>query len=144
MYKIYNTHSWSYEQISPYSKDLTKAMLKLEAKFPEDINIKEIALAIAKGTQHLWLILDEQEKFCAFLTTELSRNLKNEKRLTLCQLGGNGGASLADVLPTIERYAKEHNVKEILPIGRIGWHKQLKSHGYKPLILKYRKELDNV
>lgn len=125
----------------PYSAALTQAMKKLEAKFPEDINLEEIAYEIAKGKQNLWLILDENQKFCAFLTTELGKNLKGENRLTLCQLGGNGGASLADVLPDIEQYAKEHEVKEILPIGRIGWHKQLKAHGYKPLILKYRKEL---
>lgn len=128
----------------PYAEALTKAMYKLAVRFSADINIKEIALEIAKGHQHLWLILDEDKKFYAFLTTELTKNLKGEKRLTLCQLGGDGGVSLASVLPVIEEYAKAQNVKEILPICRIGWHKQLKAHGYQPLILKYRKELKNV
>lgn len=141
MYNIYNTHNWSYEQLLPYGKMLKHAMQKLAAKFPSDIDIEELTYELAIGKQHLWIILDENNNFCAFLTTEFSENLKGEKRLTLCQLGGQGGVQLAQLLPKIEEYARENQVKEILPIGRIGWHKQLKTQGYKPLILKYRKEL---
>lgn len=144
MLQIYNSRYWSNEQINRYGKDITLAMKKLENQFPDDITVHEVAYEIAIGNQDLWVILDEQDKFFAFLTTEMTSLPSGKKRLTLCHLAGNGGADIANLLPELEKFATQNGANEICAVGRIGWQKKLTEHGYRAVILKYKKELKNV
>jgi len=141
-YQIHLTQEWSPEQIAPFGADLTKAMVKLAARFPDDVDLAALSGQIARGETQLWLILDEKQKFAAFLTTQIETTPTAKKRLLLLELAGRGGVPLCDLLGDIERWARAQGVVEICPLGRAGWSRALKKHGYKPLIIRYGKELN--
>lgn len=140
--KIINTQDWSIEQIAPYGRDLTAAMTKLCERFPDDLTVKSIMADIINGKNQLWLILDETEKFKAFVTTEIFvSEFTNKKRLHLCDLGGEGGVYLADLVTELEKFALSQGITEIHAMGRFGWQRQLAKHGYKPLVFRFGKDL---
>jgi len=141
-YQIHLTQDWLPEQMAPYGADLTRAMVKLAARFPDDIDLVALSGQIARGETQLWLILDEEQKFVAFLTSQIEITPTAKKRLLLLELAGRGGVSLCDLLGEIENWARRQGVVEICPLGRVGWGKTLKKHGYKPLIIRYGKELN--
>lgn len=118
-YKLYNCSNWSLARLFTYKEQIGQAMEKLASRFPGDIAVPDILQDITSGRHEMWLILDEQEEFIAFLTTEFSTTLEGKKRLNLCQLGGRGGAVLAQFLPQLEQYGRIHDASEICPIGRI-------------------------
>lgn len=140
-YNIYNCSDWSLARLLRYKEQLEQAMQKLAQRFAADVAVADILEDITSGRHEMWLILDAQEEFIAFLTTELSTTLEGKKRLSLCQLGGGGGVYLARFLPQLEEYARTKGASEVCPIGRIGWLPALRKLGYMPEILKYRKEL---
>lgn len=140
--KIFNTQDWSIEQITPYGRDLTAAMTKLCERFPDDLSVTSIMADIINGKNQLWLILDESEKFKAFVTTEIFvSEFTDKKRLHLCDLGGEGGVYLADLVTELEKFALSQGITEIHAMGRFGWQRQLAKHGYKPLVFRFGKDL---
>lgn len=140
--KIINTQDWSIEQIAPYGRDLTAAMTKLCERFPDDLSVTSIMADIINGKNQLWLILDETEKFKAFVTTEIFvSEFTDKKRLHLCDLGGEGGVYLADLVTELEKFALSQGITEIHAMGRFGWQRQLAKHGYKPLVFRFGKDL---
>jgi ethanolamine utilization protein EutQ (cupin superfamily) len=140
--KIINTQEWSIEQIATYGRDLTAAMTKLCEKFPDDLTVKSIMADIISGKNQLWLILDENDKFKAFVTTEIFvSEFTNKKRLHLCDLGGEGGVYLADLVTELEKFALSQGINEIHAMGRFGWQRQLAKHGYKPIVFRFGKDL---
>lgn len=140
--KIINTQDWSIEQIAPYGRDLTAAMTKLCERFPDDLTVASIMSDIINGKNQLWLILDEDENFKAFVTTEIFvSEFTDKKRLHLCDLGGEGGVYLADLVTELEKFALSQGITEIHAMGRFGWQRQLAKHGYKPLVFRFGKDL---
>lgn len=140
--KIINTQDWSIEQIAPYGRDLTAAMTKLCERFPDDLTVASIMADIINGKNQLWLILDEDEKFKAFVTTEIFvSEFTDKKRLHLCDLGGEGGVYLADLVTELEKFALAQGITEIHALGRFGWQRQLAKHGYRPLVFRFGKDL---
>jgi len=141
LYQIHLTQDWLPEQIAPFGADIAKAMAKLAARFPDEIDPVVLTRQIINGEIQLWLILDERQEFVAFLTTQIEITPKGKKRLLLLELAGRGGIHLCDLLGRIEDWARAQGVVAICPLGRMGWSKALKKHGYKPLIVRYGKEL---
>lgn len=140
--KIVNTYDWPIEKIVPYSRDLTAAIKKLCERFPDDLTVKSVMEDVLSGKHHLWLILDDNEQFKAFVTTEIfTSRFTEKKRLHLCDLGGEGGPHLADFILELEKFAAEQDITEIHAMGRIGWQKQLAKHGYHPIVFRYGKDL---
>ncbi|EJF92647.1 hypothetical protein [Bartonella tamiae] len=140
-YSIHLTQDWPFERIAKYADNITKAILRIRDKFPDDVDIDLLAKEIATGKRQLWIILDEKEQFAAFVTTEIEITKLGNKRVLLLELAGKGGAFLADMIVPIENWAKSIGATEICPYGRIGWLKRLKKHGFKPDVIKYKKEL---
>lgn len=139
---IHLTQDWPIERLEPYGKALTHAMRKLCEKYPDDISVKGMMDEITSGKNQLWLILDEEEEFKAFVTSEITTSdITGKKRVTLCDLGGEGGVDLADLIEPIEDWARSIGAVELDPVGRIGWRKSLAKHGYQPIISRYRKVL---
>lgn len=140
--KIINTQDWTLDEIQPYSRDLTAAMRRLCDKYPDDLTVGLLMEGIIKGQNQLWLILDEEGSFKAFVTTEIFvSEITGKQRLHLCDLGGEGGVFLADLVTELEKFAKEKGITEIQAMGRFGWQKQLAKHGYRPIVYRYSKEL---
>ncbi|CAF27727.1 hypothetical protein BH09320 [Bartonella henselae str. Houston-1] len=140
-FRIYNTQKWSAEQMAPYLDKVIKSIAYFHKKFPDDYTPQTILNDILKGDKLLWIIVDEQENFMAHVTTELQKLVTGALRAVIVTLGGKGGAPLTKLIPQIEAYYKEKGAKELIIIGRRGWKKSLKSHGYFVNLLEYRKQL---
>lgn len=140
-FSIHLTENWSYERIVRYKDDITRAMNKIVARFPDDISPQQIAEEIATGERQLWIILDEKEHFAAFLTSHIQILSNGQKCVELLELAGQGGVEIADMIEPVETWAKTIGASQICPIGRIGWSKIMRAHGYSPCVVKYRKDL---
>ncbi|WP_455477671.1 hypothetical protein [Bartonella sp. B41] len=110
-------------------------------KFPDDYNPETILNDILKGEKILWIIVDEHENFMAHVTTQLQKLVTGTLRAVIVTLGGKGGESLTQPISDIEAYYRGKGAKELIIIGRRGWEKSLKSHGYFVNLLEYRKQL---
>lgn len=140
-YSIHLTQGWPFERIAGYGPQITEAMRKIEERFPDDVSLEQMACNLVQGREQLWLILDENENFVAFVTSEIEITKTGRKRVLLLELAGDGGPNLADMIRPIENWAREIGAAEICPLGRIGWRKALARHGYRPEVIRYRKEL---
>ncbi len=141
---IHLTQDWPLERLAKYGPQITQAMRKLVARFPEDVSLERLAKDIATGAHQLWLILDENEEFKAFVTTKLEVSaVTGRKHVNLCDLGGEGGLNLVEMITPIEEWARSIGADEVNPVGRFGWRKELARLGYRPTVIKYRKVLKN-
>lgn len=127
--------------MAPYLHKVIKSISSFQQKFPDDYTPQTIFQDILQGDKLLWIIVDEQENFLAHVTTELQKLVTGALRAVIVTLGGKGGAHLTKLIPQIEAYYKEKGAKELIIIGRRGWEKSLKAHGYCVNLLEYRKQL---
>lgn len=141
---IHLTQDWPLERLAKYGPELTAAMKKLVARFPEDVSLELLATEIRAGIQKLWLILDENDAFKAFVTSKTTTSAETGRtRVELCELGGEGGINLVELIKPIEEWARSIGADEINPVGRFGWRKELARLGYRPAVIRYRKVLKN-
>lgn len=139
---IHNTTDWPFEKIAPYGPQITAAMKKLVARFPDIMTVASLADDIFSGKNQLWLILDEDEKFVAFVTSEIKiTEATGHKTVVLSELAGEGGTDIVPLIGPIEEWARSIGAKDITPVGRLGWRKALAKQGYEADIVLYRKEL---
>lgn len=140
---IHNTTDWEFDRIASYGPQITAAMKKLVERFPKDMTLESLAQDIFSGKNQLWLILDEEEKFVAFVTSEIKTNqATGKKSVVLSELAGEGGTDIVPLIEPIEEWAREIGATEITPVGRLGWRKALAKQGYEADIVLYRKTLD--
>lgn len=140
--RIELTTDWSSEKIAPYGRDITKAMHKLVARFPKDMTVEGLAADILSGRNQLWLILDEEDAFKAFVLSEIKIvEATGHKVAMLSELAGEGGVDVVPLIAPIEEWARAEGCKELRPVGRRGWERALKKQGYKADICLYSKEL---
>lgn len=141
---IHLTQDWPLERLARYGPEITQAMNKLVARFPDDLSVSEIADQLMRGEQQLWLILDEHEAFHAFATSEITTSeFTGRKRVMLCELAGDGGINLVDMIEPFEAWAREIGADEVCIVGRTGWRKPFAKHGYEPVVMRFKKELNN-
>lgn len=141
---IHLTLDWPYERIAKYGPEITAAMRKLVERFPHDLTLRALAQDVISGKNQLWLILDEQERFKAFVTSEIKVNADTgEKTVVLGELAGEGGTDIVPMIGPIEEWAVSVGARWLTPIGRLGWRKALAKQGYEADIVLYRKELNN-
>lgn len=139
---IHLTQDWPFERLAKYGPDITAAMKKLVDRFPNEMTLKSLAEDIITGKNQLWLILDEQENFKAFVTSEIKVNdATGYKTVLLLELAGDGGIDLVPMIAKVEAWAVSIGAKALTPIGREGWRKPLAKLGYKTDLVLYRKEL---
>ncbi|WP_375686211.1 hypothetical protein [Bartonella sp. AP65SXKL] len=127
--------------MAPYFDNVIKSIAYFNQKFPDDYNTETILNDILKGEKVLWIIVDAHENFMAHVTTQLQELVTGALRAVVVTLGGTGGAPLTKLITQIEAYYKKKGAKELVIIGRRGWEKSLKTHGYLVNLLEYRKQL---
>ena len=139
---IHNTTDWPFDRIAGYGPQITAAMRKLVERFPHQVTVRSLAEDIFSGKNQLWLILDDEDAFVAFVTSEIKVNeATGYKTVILSELAGEGGTDLVQLIGPIEDWARSIGAQELTPVGRLGWRKSLARQGYEADIVLYRKEL---
>lgn len=144
--KVVSTQDWSWEQLSPYTRDITAAMKKLAAKFPDDVSVEHLGKEIVLGKRQLWLILDDDDKFVSFCLTQTHTvEATGKKVVTLTSHAGEEGLScVPEMCRVIEGYAKEQGADMTAAEGRRGWARELKKRGYTEYATIFRKPIEAV
>ncbi|WP_208441954.1 hypothetical protein [Bartonella raoultii] len=141
MAKVYLTSSWDLERIAPYFEDIFASLSAYVERFKHEVTLQELIEAICTGKKQLWLVLDDEERFLAAVTTQIQETVLGKKRALICECSGKGGLDLVDHLSAIEDWARENGAFEIEILGRLGWKRALDKQGYGITMLYYRKEL---
>jgi hypothetical protein len=141
---IHLTLDWPYEKIAKYGPEITAAMKKLADRYPDDLSVKTMAASIITGKNQLWLFLNEDDEFVAFVTSEIKvSETTGRKSVMLGELAGDGGIDLVPHISRIEDWARSIGAHELTPLGRDGWRKPLAKAGYKPKFVLFSKDLTN-
>ena len=142
MKEVVLTNDWPLSRMEPYGPQITAAMKKLIARFPKDLTLESMREDLFKGSQQLWLMLDDG-KFEAFALTEIKTvKATGHKSVILTALGGEGGTEMVPFITEIEEWARSIGANDLRPVGRLGWRKALKAQGYDVITAYYRKNLD--
>lgn len=86
--------------------------------------IDDVEKAVAEGDLFFWPGKN------AAMVTEICRS----PRIAVCNIflaGGDAGELIEDMLPAVEKWAIEQKCDRIAEVGRPGWERMLKPHGYK-------------
>lgn len=140
-YRVVNTQDWQWEQLAPFTKDVTAAMKKLADKFPEDVTVQSLGQDIVTGVRQLWLILDEKDRFVSFcLTNVRTVDATGVKVVTLTSHAGEAGINcVPEMCSQIEAWAKDQGAQFTAAEGRRGWSKALAKQGYREYAVIFRK-----
>lgn len=142
-YSVHLTSNWSFEALSPYVGDITKAMQQLIARYPRDTTVDLLWRSCFSGEKQLWLILDENMAFVAMaMTRTASVPDTGLKLVTMCDLAGRDFRKWWPVLgDTVEEWAREQGASATQIEGRKGWAYVAKRRGYREQAVLFRKEL---
>ncbi|WP_375693339.1 MULTISPECIES: hypothetical protein [unclassified Bartonella] len=141
MAKVFLTTSWGMERIAPYLEDIIASFREYVERFKHEITLQELIEAICSGKKQLWLVLDDDERFLAAVTTQIQQTVLGKKRALICECSGKGVLDQVDNLLFVEDWARENGAFEIEILGRLGWKRALDKQGYGIDMLYYRKEL---
>ncbi|GAA5099195.1 hypothetical protein [Bartonella acomydis] len=141
MAKVFLTTFWDMERIAPYFEDIIASLSAYVERFKHEITLQELIEAICSGKKQLWLVLDDDKRFLAAVTTQIQETVLGKKRALICECSGKGILDQIDNLKIAEDWARENGAFEIEILGRLGWKRALNKQGYGIDMLYYRKEL---
>lgn len=141
MIEIVCTRQWSWEQMRPHWNDIDSAIKKYVKRFAENVRYEEIINDIRTGEKDLWVVL-KCGKIVAFIVVEIITTYTNKKRLIICHFGGKLDNYVRAGLDRIDSYARENGIAQIQFMGRKGWRKMVAAHGYRVVMMDYRKDID--
>jgi hypothetical protein len=140
--KVELTSNWSPEKFAPYGAAVTAAMRKLAERFPREVTVGHLARDVVDGKRQLWLVLDDDDRFVAFVLTEVQVNdATGLKTLVIPSFAGEEGASTVPLIGAIEAWGKEQGCDEVMVWGRRGWKPALGKQGYSLDLAVFRKAL---
>lgn len=140
--KVVLTTNWSFEQLAPYTKQLTAAIHQLRDRFPRDVIPAHLVHEIEIGKRQLWLILTDDDEFVSFVLTEIqTADATGLKTLLIPSFAGEAGAATVHLIGELERWGKEQGCDEAMVYGRLGWKRPLEAEGYKMDMTTFRKAL---
>ena len=143
--RIVLTSDWSFDDLAPYTKQITAAMKKMAERFPKDCTVESLAGECLNGSKHLWLILDDEDKFMSFVLTEMRTvDATGHKMISVTALAGDDGLDSTPLIAEIEKWGAENGAKECIVAGRRGWARELKKQGYESNVVLFRKDLEET
>lgn len=141
MAQVFLTTSWDKERIAPYLEDIIACFNEYVERFKDEITLQGLIEEICTGKKQLWLVLDDEDRFLAAVTTQIQQTVLGKKRALICECSGKGILDQVDNLKVAEDWARENGASEIEILGRLGWKRALSKQGYGITMLYYRKEL---
>lgn len=143
-YKVVDTSEWPAARLDPYWPEIFAAMTKLKARFPDDQSYSVLLSSWVAGRRRLWLVLDQDDKFMAFLTTEIETLVATGDRVVILKdCAGDGVLKAADdICAALEAYADAERIRIRRFTGRDGWKVPAGKHGYKVVSVILEKVVD--
>jgi hypothetical protein len=139
--KLELTSEWPLEKIAIYGPQITAAMKKLIAKFPEDATLGSMTADMLAGHVQLWLMLGDEEEFKGIVLTDIRTiEATGHKAARIVGAAGEDGVDLCPHVEAIEKWAWEKDCESVQPVGREGWKKPLSKLGYRVDRVVYRKD----
>jgi hypothetical protein len=136
------TSNWPAEKFTLYGPAVTTAMRKLAERFPREVTVEHLARDVIDGKRQLWLVLDDDDRFVAFVLTEIQVNdATGLKTLVIPSFAGDEGAATVPLIGAIEAWGKEQGCDEVMVWGRRGWKPALAKEGYSLDLAIFRKAL---
>lgn len=143
-YKVVDTSEWPAARLDPYWPEIFAAMIKLKERFPDDQSLSVLLSCWAHRSRKLWLVLDENDRFMAFISTEIEVLIATGERVVILKdLAGDGVLRAADeICAALEAYADKERIRIRRFTGREGWKNAAGKHGYKPTAVIFEKVVD--
>lgn len=141
MAKVFLTTTWDIERIAPYLEDIIASFREYVERFKDEITLQGLIEEICSGKKQLWVVLDDEDRFLAAVTTQIQQTVLGKKRALICECSGKGILDQVNNLKVAEDWARENGASEIEILGRLGWKRALTKQGYGITMLYYRKEL---
>ena len=144
--KIENTHGWNAERLLAMWPSILTNLRKFVASLSDDLTERFVVEAIMSGRNTLWVVYEEETPEIAVLCilTEIKKNDATGR--IFVEVTGMGGNRVHECLPLgrdIEDWAMEnYGATEMLMIGRMGWRKVMKHHGYEEKAVIMKKKLE--
>ncbi|HXA40307.1 MAG TPA: hypothetical protein VNW53_15020 [Phenylobacterium sp.] len=96
--------------------------------------LADVKAAVDRGEARLW------PGAASALVAAVEQD-PGERRLLIWLAGGERQELEGDVLPQVEAWGRAQRCRRVLVIGRAGWERTLKPHGYAPLARIIAKDL---
>lgn len=144
-YQIVNTRGWQFEQLAPYTQQITAFFKKLADQFPQDVTVKSIAMECVSGARDLWLVLSGDELVAVCMTQFRTVDATGTKIVTLTSHAGERGVDcVPDMCRVIEEWAAEQGADFTAAEGRRGWGRALVKQGYREYATIWRKPIQRA
>lgn len=137
---LHLTTEWPVERIMAYSPQITAAMRKIIARFPDDATLHSMATDVLSGAVQMWIMLANEEFKGVVLTDMQTVPATGHKAVRVIACGGDDVIDLCPHIETIERWAWGQAADCVLAVGRVGWKKPLSELGYSVERVVYRKD----
>lgn len=113
-------------------------LLNRLVEYDEDVILEEIFSSLVNKKQQLWLAVSDGIK--ALAVTEINQRPK-QKVCLIYGISGDDMGSWIHFLPVIERWALSIGCDSTELMGRRGWERKLKTHGWELTKVVIRKKL---
>ena len=129
------------EAIGSVWKDVEGILDKAVDTVKDKSKVIDILTGIYEGMYALWVVMNEDDKIIAALTTILIQ-YPRRRALALDWVGGTQMKEWEDqLIDTMKRYGNELGCSHLEGYGRKGWGRALKKYGFYPEYIAYRMEL---
>lgn len=102
-------------------------------------DLSHVIMDLMEGTKQIWMLSDDTE----FKSTVVTQIVEHPGK-KICELIYLGGDDMLDMIPeltAVEDWAKENGCSDFHAIGRPGWERVLKKHGYSKRYVTVGREL---
>lgn len=115
------------EELDTILPDVLHFIERLEVESGHRITVDRFVSDIRSGHRQLWLGCDTDIRTIAM--TEVADDTKSTVRLTHC--AGDGPKDWVFLIEGIREWARQRGSEAFEVIGRVGWERFLKHHGFK-------------
>lgn len=106
-----------------------------------DLELRTLRIRVANGLTQLWKVVDEKGKVSAWATTYLYSSNQNQQTAQITMAAADNAEDFLEMLAPFEEWAKLQGVEVIEVIGREGWKKLLRPHGFSHNYTSFTKEV---
>jgi hypothetical protein len=136
-----NTADMSAQEMHPLWPGIYACLSKYVRHFPDEETIENILAECANGKRQLWIVTEGHDVILAAVTEIVTIQATGKKQLVMAECGGRRYAECLELLPEIEKWAREQGASEAVTLCRRGLVRLYEPLGFKAKAVMMRKGL---